>query len=178
MSQDYRKDKEAVEPKAARNEKDIDDDADELADLIGGMGLGGSTKRCQMCQKTYVLLPYIPDARLKPRRLTPSNKSESDDDHCGACERLMAQARRKSLGVNAHLPPSSAKIRKILELLGDIEERDEEEKTIIFSQFTSMLDLIEPFLKAEGIKYVRCEWKLCSFGEGQRAELVLQMTAR
>ena len=59
--------------------------------------------------------------------------------------------------MNAHLPPSCAKIRKILELLGDIEERGEGEKTIIFSQFTSMLDLVEPFLKAEGIKYVRCK---------------------
>lgn len=69
----------------------------------------------------------------------------------------MAKARRKSVGVNASLPPSSAKIRKILELLDAIEERGEGEKTIIFSQFTSMLDLIEPFLKADGIKYVRCK---------------------
>lgn len=46
----------------------------------------------------------------------------------------------------------------ILKLLTDIEERSGgEEKTIIFSQFTSMLDLIEPFLKDQGIKYVRCE---------------------
>ena len=70
----------------------------------------------------------------------------------------MSKARRKSVGINARLPPSSAKIRKILELLEEIEERGEEEKTIIFSQFTSMLDLIEPFLKAKGIKYVRCKW--------------------
>lgn len=55
------------------------------------------------------------------------------------------------------MPPSSAKIRKILELLHDTEERGEGEKTIVFSQFTSMLDLVEPFLKAGGIKYVRCE---------------------
>ena len=45
----------------------------------------------------------------------------------------------------------------MLELLRDIDERSESaEKTIIFSQFTSMLDLIEPFLTAEGIKYARC----------------------
>lgn len=29
--------------------------------------------------------------------------------------------------------------------------------TITFVQFTSFLDLIEPFLKKEGMKYVRCE---------------------
>jgi len=57
--------------------------------------------------------------------------------------------------------PSSAKIRMILNLLRDIDERsDSQEKTIIFSQFTSMLDLIEPFLREKGIKYVRCEFTM------------------
>jgi SNF2 family DNA or RNA helicase len=50
----------------------------------------------------------------------------------------------------------------ILKLLREIDERsNKEEKTIIFSQFTSMLDLIEPFLKDKGIAYVRCECSLC-----------------
>lgn len=53
--------------------------------------------------------------------------------------------------------PSSAKIRMILKLLDDVDQRSQsEEKTIIFSQFTKMLDLIEPFLVEKGIKYVRC----------------------
>lgn len=67
----------------------------------------------------------------------------------------MSKARAKS--DNSGLPPSSAKVRKILELLAEIEERGNGEKTIIFSQFTSMLDILEPFLKAQQIKYVRCE---------------------
>lgn len=45
----------------------------------------------------------------------------------------------------------------MLKILRDIEKRDPKEKTIIFSQFTSMLDLIEPFLKDERVKFVRCE---------------------
>lgn len=54
--------------------------------------------------------------------------------------------------------PTSAKIRMVLKLLNDIDVRSKgEEKTIIFSQFTSMLDLLEPFLNEKGIKYVRCE---------------------
>jgi SNF2 family DNA or RNA helicase len=60
-------------------------------------------------------------------------------------------------GSASDLPPDSAKIRKILELLRKVDERDDEEKTIIFSQFTSMLDLIQPFLTADGIRHVRCE---------------------
>jgi hypothetical protein len=55
----------------------------------------------------------------------------------------------------------SAKIRMILKLLKDVEVRSGgEEKTIVFSQFTSMLDLIEGFLKEDGIRFVRCE---CDF---------------
>ena len=68
----------------------------------------------------------------------------------------MGKAKQKAKTSDTNLPPSSAKIRKTLKLLDEIEERGEGEKTIIFSQFTSMLDIIEPFLKAKGIKYVRC----------------------
>jgi SNF2 family DNA or RNA helicase len=64
------------------------------------------------------------------------------------------------------LPPDSAKIRKLLELLEEINSRENDEgepageKTIVFSQFTTMLDLIQPFLKEAGIKFVRCELPL------------------
>jgi SNF2 family DNA or RNA helicase len=61
------------------------------------------------------------------------------------------------------LPPDSAKIRKLLELLKEINLREDDEgeptgeKTIVFSQFTTMLDLIQPFLREAGIAFVRCE---------------------
>jgi SNF2 family DNA or RNA helicase len=42
----------------------------------------------------------------------------------------------------------------------EIEDREDGEKTIVFSQFTSMLDLIQPFLDHHGIKYARCECML------------------
>lgn len=90
-------------------------------------------------------------------RLSDSNVG-SDADHCVRCDELFDKARRKSTATNPHLPPSSAKIRKILEILDEVDSREEQEKTIIFSQFTSMLDLIEPFLKANSIRYVRCKW--------------------
>lgn len=48
-----------------------------------------------------------------------------------------------------------------MDILKTIDERSEGvEKTIIFSQFTTMLDLIEPFLDAHDIKHVRC---MCAF---------------
>lgn len=48
----------------------------------------------------------------------------------------------------------------MLQLLREVEERSErQEKTIVFSQFTSFLDLVEPFLRESGIKFVRCKWQ-------------------
>ncbi|KAI0088296.1 SNF2 family N-terminal domain-containing protein [Irpex rosettiformis] len=138
IAQDYRKDKEAVDPKAAKDDKDLEEDADDLAELMGGLGLSAAATRCQMCQ----------------RALTPLNMGRTSD-HCARCDEVFEKAKRKSMATNPTLPPSSAKIRKIIDILDEIEERGEGEKTIIFSQFTSMLDLIEPFLKANSIKYVR-----------------------
>ncbi|KAI0795563.1 SNF2 family N-terminal domain-containing protein [Abortiporus biennis] len=136
IAEDYKKDRAAVELKAA---KDNDEDADELADLLGGLGLSSATKRCQLCQNV----------------LNSSNTGEGEN--CKDCDELIAKSKRKSLvAQDSNLPPDSAKTRKIIEILNDIDDRsDAEDKTIIFSQFTSMLDLIEPFLKQEGIHYVR-----------------------
>jgi len=54
--------------------------------------------------------------------------------------------------------PTSAKIRKMLDILKQIDEDSGgKEKTIIFSQFTTMLDLVQPFLDERGIKYARCK---------------------
>ena len=97
----------------------------------------------------------------------PRMPSSATGSHCSDCAVLAEKARRKSVaGSASNLPPDSAKIRKILELLRKVDERDDEEKTIIFSQFTSMLDLIQPFLTADGIKHVRCEC-LCHVERGR-----------
>lgn len=46
----------------------------------------------------------------------------------------------------------------MMDILGDIEERSNgEEKTIVFSQFTSMLDIVQKFLKSDGVAFVRCK---------------------
>ncbi|KAB8345962.1 hypothetical protein FH972_023014 [Carpinus fangiana] len=47
---------------------------------------------------------------------------------------------------------SSTKIRKLLEILND---ETPEHKVIVFSEFTSMLDIVEPFLRIAGHKFVR-----------------------
>jgi len=102
-------------------------------------------KKCQLCQD----------------ELTPENVAK-DGEHCNDCVELTRKAHRKSLSPtkDSNLPPDSAKIRKLLEILKEINSREDEgeptgEKTIVFSQFTTMLDLIQLFLKDAGISFVR-----------------------
>ncbi|KAF8639149.1 hypothetical protein AX17_001638 [Amanita inopinata Kibby_2008] len=133
VTKDFKKDAEAVEPKAVKKgASDKDGDGD---DLIAAFGQLGVSRKCQFCTT----------------ELNPSNTAEGkQNNYCIDCEPLARKAEEAE-----RERPSSAKIRKILEILRDIGDRSEGEKTIIFSQFTSMLDLIEPFLKDEGIRYVR-----------------------
>lgn len=132
IAEDYKMDMDAVDPKK-KNIDSKDDEADDLADAFGQLGV---TRKCQVCMV----------------ELTPKNiGGEGWDTHCTDCVTLAQQAKRAKED-----RPSSAKIRMILKLLKDVDERSQcEEKTIIFSQFTKMLDLIEPFLDEKGIKYVR-----------------------
>lgn len=107
--------------------------------------------------------------------ILPSDE-DPDAECCASCEKLMAKAQAKSQRSESNLPPSSAKIRMILRLLQQIEDRGEGEKTIIFSQFTSMLDLIEPFLKANGIRHVRCKHSFVNLCSASGTERIPQMT--
>ncbi len=141
ISKDYKNDQEAVEPKSAsQNDNEEEEDGDDLAGLLAGLAI--ARKPCQICQK-----PLIPDNTWR-------------DDVCVECEDVYKAARKAAADPDYGLPPHSSKTRMIVKLLKDIEGRGEGEKTIIFSQFTSMLDLIEPFLRREGLKFVRCG---CSF---------------
>jgi hypothetical protein len=49
---------------------------------------------------------------------------------------------------------------KINHLLGILDKEADQHKFIVFSQFTSMLDLIEPFLKRDGYRYTRYDGKM------------------
>ena len=102
----------------------------------------------------FVLPVYI-QLHIYVWRITAGNSEEGEwNTHCTDCIPLAIKAKQAE-----RERPTSAKVRMVLKLLCQIDESsNSEEKTIIFSQFTSMLDLLEPFLEDEGIKYVRCKW--------------------
>jgi len=91
-----------------------------------------------------------------------SNEDDEDDDDLAnllgglAVDDKAKKSESPDNDLNEAKPTASAKIRQLLQLLGEIRERGE--RTIVFSQFTSFLDLLGPFLKAKGISFVRCEF--------------------
>lgn len=120
--------------------------------LLSGRWVLSGNVRCARSSEFDVFL------KLHILRLFKSISSDNAGEgewntHCQSCVPLAIKAKRAESE-----RPTSAKIRMVLKLLRQIDERsDSEEKTIVFSQFTSMLDLLEPFLQDEGIRYVRCE---------------------
>ncbi|KAJ7461525.1 SNF2 family DNA-dependent ATPase [Mycena latifolia] len=138
VSKDYKTDMDAVDPKAKSTANSAgtgeagDLDGDDLAAAFGALNV--ATRKCQVCMLEM-------DAR----------NMAAGESYCIDCAPLAIQAKMEDEDRN-----SSAKIRMILKLLRDVDARsDGEEKTIIFSQFTSMLDLVEPFLREAGVRYVR-----------------------
>ncbi|KAI1769337.1 SNF2 family N-terminal domain-containing protein [Hypoxylon sp. FL1150] len=78
---------------------------------------------------------------------TGISESEFDSDSDADSYRGSRRGKEKTPHVLA-----SAKIRQLIAIL---HKEVHEHKFIVFSQFTSMLDLVEPFFRKEGIKYTR-----------------------
>lgn len=78
-----------------------------------------------------------------------SEEEDSEEDGSDSSEEYPIQARQRLMG--------SAKIREVIRIL---DKEAEQHKFIVFSQFTSMLDLVEPYLDREGFKYVRYDGQM------------------
>ncbi|KAJ3921747.1 P-loop containing nucleoside triphosphate hydrolase protein [Lentinula edodes] len=87
-----------------------------------------------------------------------------EDNRCPLCRnRNESTAHKKACGRYIEMAKylsktqPSTKITITLNILREIKARPGKEKTIIFSQFTSMLNLIEPFLQRQGIRFSRLD---------------------
>ncbi|KAG7442867.1 uncharacterized protein BT62DRAFT_935597 [Guyanagaster necrorhizus] len=139
VSKDFKNDADAIDPKQAKNTESQSQDSADGDDLVAAFGQLNVVRKCRVCTN----------------ELTPTNTAAGNwDTHCTDCARLTQK--QQSTG-------DSAKIRMVLSLLKDIDRRsDGDDKTIVFSQFTSMLDLVEPFLSQNGIRYARYDGSMVS----------------
>ncbi|GAA6015721.1 hypothetical protein JCM10207_008774 [Rhodosporidiobolus poonsookiae] len=143
--------------------------SDDLAGLLDSMSLGSSAAAasCAMCS---------------------SPVTDADSIYCTSCAREMAKYSslsfstkiRQTLRLLSDIKQESAAERDRVEMenkrrrqatpdsddedVGDVEGQElleyRPKKTIIFSQFTTMFDLLEPFLKKGGYRYTRFDGKL------------------
>ncbi|KAI9318131.1 SNF2 family N-terminal domain-containing protein [Dichotomocladium elegans] len=104
-----------------------DKDAFDLATRFSANGSGGVGAVCELCGEPSV---------------------QTDTPFCSSCRTQVEHLTGPAM-------TTSTKIKTMLEVLEDTRRRFPSEKTIIFSQFTSMLDLMEDPLKRAGFKYCR-----------------------
>ncbi|CDH59294.1 dna repair protein rad5 [Lichtheimia corymbifera JMRC:FSU:9682] len=96
---------------------------------------------------------------------SPSSSSSSPANLCELCGGPLAnadvsfcppcQSQIEQCTEEGSMPTTSTKINKMLDILDETRRNHPKEKTIIFSQFTSMLDLMEDPLRRSGFKYCR-----------------------
>lgn len=79
--------------------------------------------------------------------------ANADVSFCPPCQSQIEQCTEEG-----SMPTTSTKINKMLDILDETRRNNPKEKTIIFSQFTSMLDLMEDPLRRSGFKYCRCKY--------------------
>ena len=124
------------------------DEIDDIADSLFGLKFNKPTERkCSICMSPLL--------------------SKSENSRCDACSAIVATTQSFSISGSKINLRKSAKIERMLKILGDNDfshyekdlsiNPDPNAKTIIFSQFTSMLDTVEPFLKDAGYSFVRCK---------------------
>ncbi|KAI8933570.1 hypothetical protein NX059_009303 [Plenodomus lindquistii] len=135
---------------------DGDEDDDEDFDLVKAEGSEVSSPRNSNVKA---------EKKSKSRKSKGKGKGKGKGKARAAPKKTLAQLKKESLRNKAakrkylrrlektYVP--SAKIERTVELLTAITENDPTEKTLIFSQFTSLLDLVEIPLSQRRIRYQR-----------------------
>lgn len=158
----------------------VDDGLDDIVSGLGALDVKSNVEAvvvsltCALCEKPTYTIPAVASIDLSDSD-EDEPKDSDDEDEVQAESKMKAAVQsayckkcHDDLGKFGNLK-FSTKIRQTMRILRDISEEEGNKKTIIFSQFTSMLDLLEPFLKKAKIKFVRCAYG--SFTVARRVEV-------
>ncbi|KAK0545157.1 hypothetical protein OC846_005673 [Tilletia horrida] len=130
------------------------EDIDSLAALIGGMDVNGPPKceRCHLPLTGQDAEPVADDGDGDDSIVVMQNLTRNGRKMCAGCAEIVDSEREAGIDWSQR---SSTKVNAILKILADVQDKGEGEKTIVFSQFTQFLDLLEPHLRRSGFKYER-----------------------
>uniref|UniRef100_V5GLJ2 Uncharacterized protein n=2 Tax=Kalmanozyma brasiliensis (strain GHG001) TaxID=1365824 RepID=V5GLJ2_KALBG len=146
---------------------DDDDDDDGLAAMLSGLSV--RTRCCDQCNVEFPaneLMPAEDDYNQADDLMAAVNPNLAQRHLCGECIALVNNT-PQDLFSSAF---GSTKIRKMLSLLSAIRIADKTEKTIVFSQFTSFLNIVEPHLDRHEFRYVRYDGSM----KPQEREMALE----
>ncbi|KAG9188400.1 hypothetical protein G6011_02323 [Alternaria panax] len=111
------------------------------------------------------VLGSAPETKAKPKAKKSNKRSKGKGKARANPKQTLAQLKKESLRNKSAKKRylrrldktyiSSAKISRTVELIKEIKKNDPSEKTLVFSQFTSLLDLVEVPLYRENITYQR-----------------------
>ncbi|TPX30674.1 hypothetical protein SmJEL517_g05813 [Synchytrium microbalum] len=143
----------ATEMKRDGNNDD-EADVDGLVNMLGNMDV--KTNQCSIC-----LDPIEPESKDKLhcldctiRFVSHHGNDSGSKSKNGKNAAMLAELRRAWV--------SSTKIDELLSTLGQIYREDDSSKTIVFSQFTSMLDIVEIPLGSRGWAFCRYDGSMTS----------------
>ncbi|KAL8766510.1 MAG: hypothetical protein Q9209_006726 [Squamulea sp. 1 TL-2023] len=154
--------KEALEGASDSDSESDDDISDDDGDNLGGFIVDDDEETTD--DENGYRKGKTPFERCSKQKKVKSLKGKGKAEP-KALKKTLAQLKKESLrnmkAKKKYLArvrktwESSAKIERTIEILRAINARKENEKTIIFSQFTSLLDLLEVPIYDEGWKYQR-----------------------
>ena len=160
-------------PTLVKNEQDAaDEGTDEEAER--------KPIKCSISRSTRnQAIPSKNDSKKDKKPKKGKEKKQSTKKSLSVLQRESrgsAKARAKYMKLLRKRWITSAKIEKCMEILNDVRENHPGEKTIVFSQFTTFLDLVEiPILEDKGWRYTRYDG---SMSPGARADAVTDFTTQ
>ncbi|CAM9404773.1 unnamed protein product [Pylaiella littoralis] len=141
----------------------------------GGGGSGSSTNKCPLCRVGFTQADVVGGAELEQAGGNAiANAKEQEgagkDGGVGLASASAAAAAAVVAGVEgkgARVPPP--KVAALLQSLHELRQSGNSDKVVIFSQFTSFLDIIQSFLVADGFRLARLDGSMSN--KQRKAEL-------
>jgi len=130
-----------------------------IVEYIGHCEDSGKQASCPTCGKGPVAVSDLRAVKRRPKRVNPLLEA--------AGEQPPSQGETVTLGKLDLV--QSTKLRALVRKLAEMREAEPTYKALVFSQFTSFLDLIETTLTKEGVRWLRFDG---SMSQAQRAACV------
>lgn len=161
------KDREAIDA----SQKEVQtNDMDDLAAMMGGISvktrecdvcgskmserrIQSGQSRCEDCEDD---LRRIKPTQLKQKRrglLDSDDEDDDEDDQDDSGFSSSPDDASTDLRLSMKIAAQHGASTKIREIVSILRSESEEHKTIVFSQFTSMLDIIQPYIKQRFVRY-------------------------